>query len=250
MRLGGLLLLIWLYAMTACANEQERQYLHEIRTRSALVCSSALLYFNPALKAPDVRALASSYESLNLLGARSVQLGRPELLAALVSDMQHLFKDLERLPRQEAAQYPRLLVQLLQLQRDMDTWAGKQLSTGGIVGNSVAQTLRQQSLAMARLLLDYQVRTYPFASGEFQGLTTTERQALDRDLNEGLQYINDADASLAGVISAVHRSYRFVRSQVLASQPRQSVGGVEFYLSRGVIDMDELVAQASIGPIE
>ncbi|MDG9924429.1 MULTISPECIES: hypothetical protein [unclassified Pseudomonas] len=241
MRLGALLLLGWLYAMNAVADEQVQQHLHELRTRSSLLCSSALLYFNPALEAQDSRALASSYDSLNLLATRVVQLGQPEPVLTQLRDMQRLFKDLERLPRQQAQQYPPLLLRLLRVQREMDVWADQQLAAGGAAATPAQ--LRQHSLGMARLLLDYQARSYPFVDGEYQGLAQAERQALDQDLQQGLRQLQEADAAQAETLGRVRKGYRFVRSQILANAPRESSGGVEFYLARGIVDLDELAVQ-------
>ena len=161
MRLAAWLLLGWLITLEAGADEQARQQLHELRTRSALLCSSALLHFHPHLQTQDSRPLAASYDSLNLLATRAVQLGQPEPLATQLRDMQRLFKELERLPRADAAQYPPLLAQLLQRQRHMDAWASERLMREGAAQKPVAQQLRRQSLGMARLLLDHQARGYP-----------------------------------------------------------------------------------------
>lgn len=241
MRLVALLLLGWLYALEAGADPQVRQHLHELRTRSALLCASALLHFNPQQQAQDARALASSYDSLNLLATRVVQLGQPEPLAAQLSDMQRLFKVLERLPRADAGQYPALLTQLLQRQQAMAYWAGERLAHEAAAARPATELLQQQSLAMARLLLDYQARGYPFAS-PYQGLTASEREALDLDLDSGFRELGEA--GLTETLDSVRKGYRFIRSQLLASRPRPSSGGVEFYLARGVIDMDELAAAA------
>ncbi|MFI8748205.1 hypothetical protein ACIGKL_24080 [Pseudomonas sp. NPDC077186] len=245
MRLAGLLLLGWLYALSACADEQA-QHLHEIRTRSALLCSSALLYFNPAHKEPDSRVLAASYDSLNLLATRTVQLGQPEPMATHLGDMQRLFKDLERLPRQEAASYPLLLQQMLRLQRAMAAWATAQLRRDERAVGSLTQALRQQSLDMAHLLLDYQARSYPLAGEAFAWLAASERQALDQRLNQGFVSLRASDAALSEPLDAARKGYRFVRTRILASTVGQSSGGVEFYLARSVIDIDELAAQADV----
>lgn len=239
MRLVALLLLGWLYALEAGADPQVRQHLHELRTRSALLCASALLHFNPQQQAQDGRALASSYDSLNLLATRAVQLGQPEPLASQLGDMQRLFKALERLPRADAAQYPELLSQLLQRQQEMAAWAGEQLAREATTADAATQMLQRQSLAMARLLLDYQARGYPFSS-PYQGLTASEREALDQVLDSGFRELGEA--GLGEALASVRKGYRFVRAQLLASRPRSSSGGVEFYLARGVIDMDELAA--------
>lgn len=241
MRLVALLLLGWLYALGASADERVRQHLHEIHTRSALLCASALLHFNPQQQTQDGRALASSYDSLNLLATRAVQLGQPEPLASQLGDMQRLFKALERLPRADAAQYPELLSQLLQRQQEMAAWAGEQLARDATTADAATQMLQRQSLAMARLLLDYQARGYPFAS-PYQGLTASEREALDFELESGFRDLDEAGAAQAEALASVRKGYRFVRAQLLASRPRPSSGGVEFYLARGVIDMDELAA--------
>lgn len=97
---------------------------------------------------------------------------------------------------------------------------------------------------MARLLLDYQARSYPFIDGEYQGLAQAERQTLDQDLQQGLRQLQDADAAQAEALGRVHKGYRFVRSQILANRPRESSGSVELYLVRGIVDLDELAAQA------
>lgn len=250
MRLGGLLLLGWIYAMGVCADEQARQQLHELRTRSALLCSSALLYFNPAHKEPDSRALAASYDSLNLLATRTVQLGQPEPMATHLRDMQRLFKDLERLPLRQAEQYPALLQQLLRLQREVDSWAAGQLAADGGGENSTAQALRQQSLDMAHLLLDYQARSYPLAGEAFAWLAASERQALDQRLNQGFVSLRATEAALAEPLGAARQGYRFVRTRILASTAGQPSGGVEFYLARSVVDIDELAAQADSPTVE
>lgn len=249
MRLAGLLLLGWLYVLDASADQLVRQHLHEIRTRSALLCASALLHFNPHREAQDARALASSYDSLNLLATRAVQLGQPEPLATQLHDMQRLFKDLERLPRGEAATYPQLLGQLLQRQRDVDAWAAEQMAKLGTPQPVTARQLRWRSLAMAQLLLAYQARGYPFAS-PYTGLAAGEREALDRDLNTAFGTADGVDAAAQATLASVRKGYRFVRSQLLASRPRPTSGGVEFYVARGVIDLDELAALAdgSVAP--
>lgn len=242
MRVGVLLLLCWVFPVWA--DEQRMQFLHELRTRSHLLCSSAMLYFNPAIKLPDQRALAASYDSLNLLTTRTVQLEQPQEMANNLRDMQRLLKTLERMPQQNAGQYPELLMQLLQTQRLMDAWAAERLLQQGEVENASVHALYQQSLEMARLLLDYQASRYPFPVGGYQRLSMDQLQALDRDISERFERLN-ADATLAASLAGVYRNYRFVRAQFLANDIQNSSGGIEFYLARSIIDIDELAAQTA-----
>jgi hypothetical protein len=96
---AGILLLLWiLFPAGAMANDQTLQLFHEVRTRSYLLCSSAMLYFSPAIKLPDPRALISNYDSLMLLQTRTVQLGQPPYLVEIQRSMQGLMEALEQIP--------------------------------------------------------------------------------------------------------------------------------------------------------
>lgn len=242
MRVGMLLLLCCVFPVNAGAEGQRVQLLHEVRTRSHLLCSSALLYFSSALRSPDTRVLASSYDSLNLLATRTVQLEQPETMVEALGDMQRLFRALERMPRQDAGRYPELLMQLLQAQRAMDDWAAEQLLQQAEEVDAGLRVLHQQSLEMARLLLDYQASRYPFAAGRYQRLSMDQRQTLDRDISERFVRLT-GNAQLATGLAEVYRNYRFVRAQFLANDVQNPSGGIEFYLARSIIDLDELAAQ-------
>lgn len=246
---AGILLLLWImFPAGAMANDQTLQLLHEIRTRSYLLCSSAMLYFSPAIKLPDPRALISNYDSLMLLQTRTVQLGQPPYLVEIQRSMQDLMEALEQIPRQDAEQYPEKIMALLKLQRQADAWADQQYHQLSGATSETTRALHQQSLSMARLLLNYQARSYPLPAGGFVGMSDAELEAQDRAINERFGHLIKQHGEFMKTLDGVRKNYRFVRAQLLDKNAHQSSGGIEFYLTRSIIDMDELAIQALTTP--
>ncbi|CAN7313924.1 hypothetical protein LJR071_001603 [Pseudomonas sp. LjRoot71] len=241
---AGILLMFWmLCSADTWADDQRLQFLHEIRTRSYLLCSSAMLYFNPAIKSPDPRALASNYDSLMRLHTRTVQLGQPSHMVEIQRSMQGLMKSLERMPRQDAGLYPEKLMHLLELQRQAESWADEQYRQQSGARFERARELHQQSLAMSHMLLNYQIRSYPLAAGSSVGMSDTQLEAQDSAINERFVQLIKRHEEFAKSFEAIHKNYRFVRGQLLSKSVHQPSGGIEFYLTRSIIDMDELAIQ-------
>ncbi len=246
---AGILLLFWmLCSASSRADEQTLQFLHEIRTRSYLLCSSAMLYFSPEIKSPDPRALASNYDSLMLLATRTVQLGQPPFMVETQRNMQGLMTTLERISRTDAGQYPEKVMHLLKLQRQADTWADEQYRQLGGSTSEATRELHQQSLDMARMLLNYQARSYPLPAGGFVGMGDAELEAQDRVINERFDRLIEQRGEFAKTFEGIRKNYRFVRAQLLGNNAHRSSGGIEFYLTRSIIDMDELAIQLLATP--
>lgn len=89
---SALFLLLCTLCSFARADAQSLQYLHEVSTRAYLLCSSAMAYFNPQDHMPDPRSLAASFDNLNNLETRMVQLGRPPELLEQLNGMRAIFK--------------------------------------------------------------------------------------------------------------------------------------------------------------
>lgn len=248
MRAGTFLLLWILFPARTMADDQTLQFLHEIRTRSYLLCASAMLYFNPAIKVPDPRALASNYDSLMLLQTRTVQLGLPPDLVKTQRRMQEQMNALERMPAQNSEQYPEKVMALLKLQRQADAWADEQYQPQGGATFGGAREVHQQSLDMARMLLNYEARSYPLPAGGFVGMGDAELEAQDRAINERFGRLIEQYGEFAKSFEDVRQNYRFVRAQLLGKNAHQSSGGIEFYLTRSIIDMDELAIQILATP--
>lgn len=233
-------LLLWLLGVAdALAEGPALQALHEIRTRGYLLCSSALLYYDPANKTPDPRALASSYGSLVLLQTRTVQLGQPPQLVDIQRGLQAVMTALEQMPRRDAEHYPERLARLLQVQRQGESWAAEQYRKLGGAAPQTVRELHRQSLDMARLLLDFQARAYPLVDGAYSRMDSARRATLDRRIGQRFERLV-LPGELAGSLGDVRNNYRFVRARLLDDRGRRPSGGIEFYLARSIIDLDEL----------
>jgi hypothetical protein len=219
------------------------QPLSELSARGQLLCASALLYFNPAERAPDPRSLTAVYHHLHSLQIHVLQLGQPPALAEPLAAMQRSFATLDALPRQQRQAYPELLAQLLSQQLALQqaaTLVYGQASVGAEPPTSV-QLLGQQSLDLASLLLDYQIRHYPWPSGVPVAFPQVSPQVLDQALEARFVQLRLVLPEHAEALAKIRSSYQFVRP-LLQEQGARGQGGAEFYLSRAVLDLDELAA--------
>lgn len=240
MRVVILGLLCWTGASCAWADGQTQQLLHEVRTRSHLLCSSAMLYFNPDIQSPDHRALASYFDNLARLQTRTVQLGQPATMVAYQRDLQAMLKSLEQLPKDSSAQYPGKISRLLQLHHQADAWAEQQYRLE--TPDADISGLHSQSLNLAKMLLDYQERSYPMPGEEGRGMNTAELAELDLAINERFGDLINQSPDSAATIAGIRKNYRFVRSMLLDTTEQRASGGIEFYLARSIVDLDELAA--------
>ncbi|MNG10067.1 hypothetical protein D3C84_935170 [compost metagenome] len=62
---------------------------------------------------------------------------------------------------------------------------------------------------------------------------------LDRDIDQRFETLRAERAEQAEALARIRGNYQFVRAQLLQDKGRAH-GGVEFYLSRAVADLDEL----------
>ncbi len=239
MRTTVLLCLLYLLCPPARGDGRGAQQLSELGSRSQLLCASAMVYFNPQDRSPDPRSLTAAFHHLNTLETHVLQLGQPDQLAQPLSAMKRLFAELDRLPHAQRERYPALLRQLLvahrQLQQAADAYARAQ---PGLVAAAL-QPLNGQSQALASLLLDYQLRRYPLPDKAGFALTPAQLQALDGAIEQRFDRLLAEHPAHAEVLADVRRSYRFVRAELQQDKGRAQ-GGAEFYLSRAVLDLDEL----------
>ncbi len=219
------------------------QPLNELSARGQLLCASALLYFNPAERAPDPRSLTAVYHHLHSLQIQVLQLGQPPALAAPLAAMQRSFATLDALPRRQRQAYPQLLAQLLSQQRALQQAAAGVVAPASVDAEAPTpvQLLGQQSQDLASLLLDYQIRHYPWPSGMPVTFPQVSPQALDRVLEARFAQLRLLLPEHAEALARIRSSYQFVRPLLQASETGGQ-GGAEFYLSRAVLDLDELAA--------
>ncbi|WP_044870984.1 hypothetical protein [Pseudomonas sp. LFM046] len=234
------LLLFCLLSPLTWGSEQDARNLGELSSHSRLLCASAMVYFNPQEREPDPRALSATFYHLNTLSRLVVQLGNPEALQSPVQAMEKLFKTLDGLPRDQASRFPELVGQLLEQERRLEH-AAQALSAGlkqDPAGDPGAP-FNAQSQALASLLLDYQLRAYPLPNKLDFALPEAQAARLDADIEQRFDQLLADHPDHADVLGKARTNYRFVRAQLQQGGGRTH-GGAEFYLSRAVVDLDEL----------
>lgn len=234
-------LLCWLSVLCPLAwgDARSAQQLSEISSRSQLLCASAMVYFDPGERAPDPRSLTAVFYHLNTLDTYVLQLGQPPALLQPLRAMQRLFAELDRLPRNQRERYPALISQLLSAQHLLQQAASQAYAQQGLPDSAPQQLFGAQSQAMASLLLDYQRRNYPLPESPQSALKPAQLQALDQQIEQGFERLLAQYGEHAQVLDKARSNYQFVRRQ-LQQEHGRAHGGLEFYLSRTVIDLDEL----------
>ncbi|MCY1335281.1 hypothetical protein D9M68_336470 [compost metagenome] len=236
MRNRLLLCLLCLLSPQSWSDERGAERLSELGSRSQLLCASAMIYFNPAERSPDPRGLSAAFWHLNTMDAYVVQLGQPDALVQPLRAMKRVFETLDRMPPAQRQRYPELIRQLLGHQQQLQQ-AAAAASAG--TGASPAAELGAQSQALARLLLDYQVRHYPLPDKAEWLLTAPQVRALDQAVEQRFERLLARHAEHAAVLGKARANYQFVRAKLQQAAGGAS-SGAEFYLSRAVIDLDEL----------
>lgn len=225
--------LLCLLCLDALADARAVRQLHELDSHSRLLCASAMLYFDPRERSPDPRTLTAVFHHLNTLETDVLQLGQPAELLRPLQAMRATFAELEGLPRSERQHYPQLIASLLEQRRQLGEAAMRALAQAG-----PAQPLGEQSRDIAGLLLDYQLRHYPLPQKESWLLPAERLAELDGAIERRFDLLQEQHRGQAAALAKIRGSYRFVRRQL--RQDGEGNGGAEFYLSRAVLDLDEL----------
>ncbi|MBM7063007.1 hypothetical protein JQX08_20000 [Pseudomonas sp. UL073] len=237
-----LLLLCLLQPLLASGNTLDAQRLSEIGSRSKLLCASAMAYFDPREDEPDARGLTSVYHNLMALDTLVVQLGGSATMQRPLLSMRSLFETLEAMPRQDGAQFPALVRQLLEASAELQQTARVDASTVG--GDALAQGLGAQSQALAALLLDYQLRGYPMPDPQPFALSSEQVRQFDAEVSQRFERLQAGYPQHAAALGKIDNTYRFVRTQLLQGNGHLS-GGATFYLDRAISDLDDLAATVS-----
>ncbi|MNY63977.1 hypothetical protein D3C86_2010130 [compost metagenome] len=80
---------------------------------------------------------------------------------------------------------------------------------------------------------------YPLPDKADFALTPAQLQALDAAIEQRFDSLLAEHSAHAEVLVKVRGNYRFVRAE-LQQRKGRAPGGAEFYLSRAVLDLDEL----------
>ncbi|MDD0843934.1 hypothetical protein [Pseudomonas sp. Gutcm_11s] len=233
--------LLCLFCLPVHADSQALRQLHELDSHSRLLCASAMLYFDPRERDPDPRLLTAVFHHLNTLETDALQLGQPAELMQPLLVMQDLFRELDGLPRSQRQRYPQLVVRLLEQRRQLGEAVAREVGRMG----APAQAFGEQSRDLAGLLLDHQLHHYPLPQREGWLLADEQRMALEGDIERRFDRLLAEQPAQAAALGKIRGSYRFVQRQL--RQGSAEGGGAEFYLSRAVLDLDELALAAEQG---
>ncbi|MNV77681.1 hypothetical protein D3C71_1711230 [compost metagenome] len=88
-------------------------------------------------------------------------------------------------------------------------------------------------------MLDYQLRRYPLPDKAGFALTPAQLQTLDGAIEQRFDSLLVEHSAHTELLAKIRGSYRFVRAELQQDKGRAQ-GGAEFYLSRAVLDLDEL----------
>ena len=254
MRSTVMLCLLYLFCAMTWGDGRHDQQLSELASRSQLLCASSMLYFNPDDRAPDPRSLTVVFHHLGMLETYVLQLGQPPSLVQPLQALKRTFAQLEGVPASQRQRYPELIRQLLSQQRQLHR-AAVELQAGSTPATSPEQRFNAQSQALASLLMDYQLRFYPLPDKQEFALTREQVLALDRGIEQRFETLLAERAEQAEALAKARGNYQFVRAQLLLHDNGRANGGVEFYLSRAVADLDELAnttlaTDAGQGPLQ
>ena len=234
--------LLCLLCLDARAGSETVRQLHELDSHSQLLCASAMLYFDPRERDPDPRSLTAVFHHLNTLETDVLQLTQPAELAQPLGSMRSIFNELDGLPRSQRQRYPELIARLLEQRRKLGEAAVRELGQPGMT----AQPFGELSRDLASLLLDYQLRHYPLPQKVVWLLPAERLAELDDAIEQRFDLLQGQYHQQAAALAKIRGNYRFVRRQ-LQQGGSEGNGGAEFYLSRAVLDLDELALAAEQG---
>ena len=244
---SALFLILAFCCSFARAGLLEIQHLNELRTNSDLYAASMMVYYNPKDRTPDERSLAAAFQATVILDTKIQQMGNPPAMREPFAEMDQILKKLERTKRSESATFPGIIMRVLQLNKELQAAIDVAYRAELTTTDTPLNLLNNQSYDIARLLMDYQLRRYPLEDEEKLPFRIDPAQLpmLDKKINDTFVVLLEKRAENADYLEPAYRNYRFVRKQLLQSKGRPN-GGAEFYMTRTVIDLNDLVSELAI----
>lgn len=238
MRSLAALLLCLCLCLPAHATDAELQRYHALRSNGYLLAANALIHFNPENRTDDPRNLRACHEALERLQALAA--GGPESIRPALARMQATLAVLQRLPREESPRYPALLIDLLDSQRQLDANALAAYTAAAANLPATVRLLHRQSLALGELLLNAQARNARTLGDHSVNWSAETFVAKDARIEADFAALPSALPDSADQLNKHWRTYRFTRPRLLASEPGQTLGGEERYLSKIMRELDRL----------
>ena len=241
---SALLLILAFCCSFARADIQSIQYLHEVSNNAYLFTASMMVYFNPKDRTPDERSLTAAFGAINVMDTKITQLGNTSDMRTPLDEMNSIFLTLEKTKRRDSAIFPEKIQRVLELNKQLQDAVAKTYNAEMTANPSPMGLLNEQSQTIARLLMDYQLRRYPLEDKTAVALDPAQLPAIDKQIDENFALLIKKYPANADYLEPAYKNYRFVRKQLLQSKGRPN-GGAEFYITRTVIDLDDLATQLS-----
>lgn len=244
---SALFLILAFCCSFARADLLEIQHLNEIRTNSDLYAASMMVYFNPKDRTPDERSLAAAFQAIVIMDTKINQLENPPAMRDPYEEMNNILKKLELTKRSEADTFPAVIQRVLQLNKDMQAAVDVAYKAQLTATPTPLNLLNDQSYDISRLLMDYQLRRYPLDDEQklpFR-IDPAELPELDKKIDNSFVLLLEKRPENADYLEPAYKNYRFVRKQLLQSKGRPN-SGAEFYMTRTVIDLNDLGATLAI----
>ena len=241
---SALLFILAFCCSFARADIQSIQYLHEVSNNAYLFTASMMVYFNPKDRTPDERSLTAAFGAINVMDTKITQLGNPPEMRKPLDEMNSIFLTLEKTKRAQSEIFPGKVQRLLELNKQLQEAVAKTYNAEMTANPSPMGLLNEQSQAIARLLMDYQLRRYPLEDKAAFALDPAQLPVIDKQIDDNFGLLIKRYPANADYLEPAYKNYRFVRKQLLQSKGRPN-GGAEFYITRTVIDLDDLATQLS-----
>lgn len=241
---SAMLLILAFCCSFARADTQSIQYLHEVSNNAYLFTASLMVYFNPKDRTPDERSLTAAFGAITVMDTKVNQLGNPPEMRKPVDELNTIFLALEKTKRAESAIFPAKIQRVLELNKELQEAIAKSYNAEMTANPSPVGLLNEQSQTIARLLMDYQLRRYPLEDKTAFALDPAQLPVIDKQIDENFALLIKKYPANADYLEPAYKNYRFVRKQLLQSKGRPN-GGAEFYITRTVIDLDDLATQLS-----
>lgn len=239
---SALLFILAFCCSFARADIQSIQYLHEVSNNAYLFTASMMVYFNPKDRTPDERSLTAAFGAINVMDTKVTQLGNPPEMRKPLDEMNSIFLTLEKTKRAQSAIFPEKIQRVLQLNKQLQDAVAKSYNAEMTANPSPMGLLNEQSQTIAHLLMDYQLRRYPLEDKTAFALDPAQLPVIDQQIDENFVLLIKKYPANADYLEPAYKNYRFVRKQLLQSKGRPN-GGAEFYITRTVIDLDDLALQ-------
>ncbi|MBS7691887.1 hypothetical protein I0E98_21530 [Pseudomonas lalucatii] len=219
-----------------------RQELQDMRTLATMTTVSVLLYYNLngiPYEAGNLEAFSLRFERLSELSTKADD----TRLAEQIRLLDDAFAQLQQLPQSTAdvrsvwPAYSRWLPGVIEAHIRLETFLGERYSALP----EVAQTLRRLhglSHDIGRMLLYYQMASFPNFGGDIWIPDKQALSAMDAGIERGFAELAEHDPALAQRLNAPLRSYRFVRGHLLEPTGNWAPDAVSRYLGNAMRTLD------------